>query len=67
MSPGAGEIVGGGVAPVLAGIVAKSDGIPYILHLAALALAVGRVVTLLPTETAPSKVVPDGTGHDCYR
>lgn len=53
---GTGEIFGGGIAPVIAGMVAKTYGIQYIMHLAAIALVVGLVVTLLLKETAPSKV-----------
>ena len=52
---GTGEIFGGGIAPVIAGYVAQHYGIQYIMHLAAVALAVGLVVTLLLKETAPSK------------
>lgn len=52
---GTGEIFGGGIAPVIAGYVAQHYGIQYILHLAAAALAVGLVVTLLLQETAPRK------------
>ncbi len=52
---GTGEIFGGGIAPVVAGYVAQHYGIQYIMHLAAIALAVGLVVTLLLKETAPSK------------
>ena len=53
---GTGEIFGGGIAPVIAGYVAKNYGIQYIMHLAAIALVVGLVVALLLKETAPSKV-----------
>ena len=53
---GTGEIFGGGIAPAIAGFVAKTYGIQYIMHLAAIALVVGLVVTLLLKETAPSKV-----------
>ena len=52
---GTGEIFGGGIAPVIAGYVAKNYGIQYIMHLAAIALAVGLVVTLFLKETAPAK------------
>lgn len=52
---GAGEIFGGGVAPAIAGYVAKNFGIQYIMHLAAISLAVGLVVALLLKETAPIK------------
>ena len=52
---GTGEIFGGGIAPVIAGYVAKNYGIQYIMHLAAIALAVGFVVALCLKETAPLK------------
>jgi MFS family permease len=52
---GTGEIFGGGIAPVIAGYVAQHYGIQYIMHLAAIALAVGFVVTLLLKETAPAR------------
>ena len=52
---GTGEIFGGGIAPVVAGYVAQHYGIQYIMHLAAIALAVGFVVTLLLKETAPAR------------
>jgi len=52
---GTGEIFGGGIAPVIAGYVAKTYGIQYIMHLAGIALAVGFVVALLLKETAPAK------------
>ena len=52
---GTGEIFGGGIAPVIAGYVAQHHGIQYVLHLAAVALAIGLVVALLVKETAPRK------------
>ena len=52
---GTGEIFGGGIAPVIAGYVAKNYGIQYIMHLAAIALAIGFVVALCLKETAPAK------------
>lgn len=51
---GVGEVFGGGVAPVIAGYVAKHFGIQYIMYLGFVALAVGLVVTLCLKETAPS-------------
>ena len=51
---GIGEVFGGGVAPVIAGYVAKHFGIQYIMYLGFVALAVGLVVTLCLKETAPS-------------
>ncbi len=53
---GTGEIFGGGIAPAIAGYVAKNYGIQHIMHLAAGALVVGFVVTLLLKETAPMKL-----------
>ena len=53
---GTGEIFGGGIAPVIAGYVAKYYGIQYIMYLAAIALAMGLVVALCLKETAPGKV-----------
>jgi predicted MFS family arabinose efflux permease len=52
---GTGEIFGGGIAPVIAGYIAKNFGIQYIMHLAAIALAIGLVVALSLKETAPVK------------
>lgn len=52
---GTGEIFGGGVAPVIAGYVAQNFGIQYVMHLAAVALAIGLVVALSLKETAPIK------------
>ncbi len=53
---GTGEIFGGGIAPIVAGAVAKHFGIQYILYLAAGALIVGLLVALALKETAPSRV-----------
>jgi fucose permease len=53
---GIGEVFGGGVAPVIAGYVAKHFGIQYIMYLGFFALAVGLIVTLCLKETAPSRV-----------
>ncbi len=52
---GTGEVLGGGIAPAIAGYVAKNYGIQHIMDLAAIALVVGSVVALLPKETAPVK------------
>jgi MFS family permease len=52
---GIGEIFGGGLAPAIAGYVAKHFGIQYIMYLGLVALAVGFVVTLCLKETAPSR------------
>lgn len=53
---GIGEIFGGGIAPVVAGYVAQSFGIQYILHLALGGLVVGVFVALLLRETAPVRL-----------
>lgn len=53
---GVGEIFGGGVAPAIAGYVAKHYGIQYILVLGFIALAVGFFVAISLKETAPSRV-----------
>lgn len=52
---GAGEIFGGGLAPVLAGYVAQHFGLPYTLHVALGGFVCGAVVSLFLLETAPSR------------
>lgn len=52
---GIGEVFGGGVAPVIAGYVAKHFGIQYILHLGMGALALGLVVALCLNETVSAR------------
>lgn len=52
---GIGEVFGGGVAPVIAGYVAKHFGIQYILHLGLGALGLGLVVALCVKETVPAR------------
>lgn len=52
---GIGEVFGGGLAPAMAGYIAKHFGIQYIMHLGLGALAIGFVVALSLTETAPSR------------
>ncbi|SMF49115.1 MFS transporter [Pseudogulbenkiania subflava] len=54
---GIGEIFGGGVAPSVAGYVAKNFGIQYIMHLGMAALIIGFIVSALLDETAPARVV----------
>ncbi len=49
-----GEIFGGGIAPVIAGIVAGRFGIQYTLYLAIAALAFGVLIGLGLRETAPA-------------
>jgi predicted MFS family arabinose efflux permease len=53
---GIGEVFGGGLAPAIAGYVAKHFGIQYIMYLGFVALAIGLVVTLSLKETAPSRL-----------
>ncbi|WP_322062390.1 MFS transporter [Paraburkholderia sp. J63] len=50
---GVGEVFGGGVAPSVAGYVAKNFGIEYIMQLGMGALIIGLFVTLALKETAP--------------
>jgi sugar phosphate permease len=52
---GAGEIFGGGIAPSIAGFVAKNYGIQYILYLCLAGVVLGVVVSLFLRETAPKK------------
>jgi len=52
---GIGEIFGGGVAPVIAGYVAKHFGIQHIMHVGLGALSIGVVVVLGLRETAPAR------------
>lgn len=52
---GAGEIFGGGVAPSIAGAIAKGYGIQYTLHFALAGLVVGLLISLFLIETAPRK------------
>lgn len=53
---GAGEIFGGGVAPIIAGQIAGSSGIQHVFTFAIAGLAVGFVIALFLKETAPRKV-----------
>lgn len=53
---GVGEVFGGGVAPSMAGYVAKHFGIQYIMQLGLGALVVGFVVALSLRETAPVRL-----------
>lgn len=62
---GVGEVFGGGVAPALAGYVAKHYGVENAMYFALGALAVGFVVAISLRETAPgrtSRLVPGDTG-----
>jgi predicted MFS family arabinose efflux permease len=53
---GAGEVFGGGVAPAIAGFVAKNYGIQNILYLPLIGVTVGVIVCLFLKETAPRKI-----------
>lgn len=57
---GAGEIFGGGIAPVLSGLVAEHYGIQNIFYLSLVGTVVGMIVSLFIKETAPRKI---GTAH----
>ncbi len=52
---GAGEIFGGGVAPIIAGNVTDRYGLPSSLNVALVGVALGIFVCLFLRETAPSK------------
>jgi predicted MFS family arabinose efflux permease len=52
---GTGEIVGGGLVPVIAGHVAESRGIQNSFYVSFVGLALGVVVSLFLIETAPRK------------
>jgi MFS family permease len=52
---GTGEIFGGGVAPVIAGAIAKNYGLQYTLVFALCGELVGVVLSLFLRETAPRK------------
>jgi MFS family permease len=56
MVVGAGEIFGGGVAPIIAGAVAQNYGIQNILWVAISGVALGVFVSLFLKETAPRKI-----------
>ena len=56
MVVGAGEIFGGGVAPIIAGTVAQHYGIENILWVAMSGVVLGVVVSVFLRETAPRKV-----------
>jgi MFS family permease len=56
MVVGAGEIFGGGIAPILGGYIAQNYGIENILYLALSGVVFGIVVSAFFRETAPNKV-----------
>lgn len=53
---GAGEIFGGGIAPVISGFVAQTYGIQNIFYLSLTGVALGLVLSFFFTETAPRKL-----------
>jgi MFS family permease len=52
---GAGEIFGGGIAPIIAGGVTDRFGLPSALNVALVGVAIGIVVCFFLRETAPNK------------
>jgi predicted MFS family arabinose efflux permease len=60
---GAGEVFGGGIAPVIAGAIADSSGIQNTLWFALGGQVLGTIVALFLTETAPRRVGGDVTGR----
>jgi predicted MFS family arabinose efflux permease len=57
---GAGEVFGGGIAPVIAGAIADSSGIQNTLWFALGGQVLGTVLALLLQETAPRKMKTAG-------
>ncbi len=55
---GAGEIFGGGVAPIIAGQIAGAQGIEHVFTFTIAGLVLGFVIALFLTETAPRRVAP---------
>lgn len=53
---GAGEIFGGGIAPILSGIIAEHYGIQNIFYLSLVGALIGMVISFFIKETAPRKV-----------
>jgi MFS family permease len=58
---GTGEIFGGGVAPAIAGSVANNLGLPSIVWVPLIGVALGIVVSLFLKETAPVKIISNAT------
>ena len=58
---GAGEIFGGGIAPIIAGGVTDRYGLPSSLNVALIGVALGIFVCLFLRETAPSKTTAAAT------
>ncbi|MFW1829605.1 MFS transporter [Acinetobacter sp. ULE_I001] len=55
---GAGEIFGGGIAPVISGIIAENYGIQNIFYLSLVGTIIGICMSFFIKETAPRKVQP---------
>ncbi len=53
---GAGEIFGGGIAPIIAGQIAGSQGIEHVFTFTIAGLVLGFVIALFLKETAPRRV-----------
>lgn len=58
---GAGEIMGGGIAPIIGGYVAQNFGIQNTLYVALFGLLVGLAISFLLKETAPVKTGAEDT------
>ncbi|MFX7659670.1 MFS transporter [Acinetobacter baumannii] len=52
---GAGEIFGGGIAPVISGFIAEHYGIEKIFYLSLIGTVLGSIFSVFLTETAPRK------------
>ena len=55
---GAGEIFGGGVAPLIGGYIAQHYGIENVIYQALVGVVLGAVVCLFLKETAPKRTTP---------
>lgn len=53
---GAGEIFGGGIAPVISGIIAENYGIQNIFYLSLVGTVIGMLISFALQETAPRKL-----------
>jgi fucose permease len=49
-----GELIGGGLTPIVVGQIAQRIGIEHILRVPCVAMALGLVVSLLTRETRPT-------------
>jgi MFS family permease len=63
---GAGEIFGGGIMPVIGGVLADAFGIQNMLYVALFGLLVGLAISFLLKETAPVKVGREPEVHDDF-